>query len=76
MHLVCNNPVLYVVAYPDLGVLEVIDKRVGRGALMRDDTARRFEAELQSIAHSETPEDFDALIGQFGDLFSQPVVYH
>lgn len=76
MHVVCNNSVLYVVAYPDFGALEVIDKRVGRGVFLRDETARRFGAELQTLAASEALEDFDQLMGQYGDLLNQPVVFH
>jgi hypothetical protein len=76
MNIVCNDPVLYVVDYPAIDAIEVIDKRSGRGTLMRAETARRFRAELQAWAASPDPEAFDRLIEQYGALMTQRAVYH
>ena len=76
MNVVCNNPVLYVVDYPAIDAVEVIDKRSGRGALMSDGAARRFRLELQELADSQAPEDFAALLDHFDALLTQPAVYH
>ena len=77
MRIVFNNPVLYVVDYPQLDAVEVIDKRKGMGMLMRDETAKRFRRELTSLVEAaEEVEDFDGFIDQYGALMTQPAVYH
>ena len=76
MEVVCNNAVLYVVDFPGFDVIEVIDKRIGRGTVFRDAAARRFKAELAELAASEESGDFDELIGHYLSLLNQPAVYH
>ena len=77
MRIVFNNPVLYVVDYPQVDAVEVIDKRKGLGMLMRDETAQRFRRELSSIVEAaEQVEDFDSFIDQYEALMTQPAVYH
>ena len=76
MEIVCNNPVLYVVDFPGFDVIEVIDKRIGRGTVFRDAAARRFKAELAELAASEELGDFDELIDHYLSLLNQPAVYH
>lgn len=76
MQVVCNNPVLYVVDFPGFDALEVIDKRLGRGALIRAATAARFRIELAKLSASEELSDFDELIADYLSLFNQPAVYH
>jgi len=76
MEVVCNNPVLYVVDFPGFDVIEVIDKRIGRGTVFRDAAARRFRAELAELSMSEETADFDELIDHYLTLLNQPAVYH
>lgn len=76
MNVVCNNPILYVVDYPALDAVEVIDKRSGKGAMMSNGAARRFRQELQGLAGSEAEEDFVELLDHYGALLTQPAVYH
>ena len=76
MNIVCNNPVLYVVDYPAIDAVEVIDKRNGRGTMMRAEAARRFRAELQQWSETADPETFDRFLGHYGGLLTQPAVYH
>jgi hypothetical protein len=77
MRIVFNNPVLYVVDYPQLDAVEVIDKRKGFGMLMRDETAQRFRRELTHIVEAEAEgEEFDSFIDQYEALMTQPAVYH
>jgi hypothetical protein len=76
MNVVCNNPVLYVVDYPALDALEVIDKRCGRGVLMRAEAAQRFRADLMKLGDSENSDDFADLIGDYDALLNQPAIYH
>ena len=76
MEVVCNIEDLYVVDYPAIDAVEVIDKRSGRGTLMRAETARRFRAELQEWSVAQDPEAFDLFIDHCGALLTQPAVYH
>lgn len=76
MRIVCNSPDLYVVDYPAIDAVEVIDKRVGKGVLMRDETARRFRIELEEWAESEDPDTLEAFIGHYGALMTQNAIYH
>lgn len=77
MRIVFNNPILYVVDYPQLDAIEVIDKRKGLGMLMRDETARRFRRELTSFVEvAQEVEDFDGFIDPYEALMTQPAVYH
>lgn len=76
MNVVCNNPLAYVVEYPALDAVEVIDKRRGRGVLMRAEAARRFRDELKLWVLSSDPDAFETLLEHYGDLLTQPAVYH
>ncbi|MDD3354769.1 DUF3567 family protein [Zoogloea sp.] len=77
MNVVLNNPVLYVVDYPDIHALEVIDKRRGAGVLFRDEAACRLRQELQDVASSSSEmDDFEDWLEGYGALMNQPAVYH
>lgn len=77
MNVVLNNPVLYVVDYPAMDAVEVIDKRRGLGVLFRDQAAQRFLRELKDMAASATDmDDFESWIDDYGTLMTQPAVYH
>ncbi|MDR2241058.1 MAG: DUF3567 family protein [Zoogloeaceae bacterium] len=77
MMIVFDNPVMHVVDYPAQDAVEVIDKRVNKGTLMRDGAAERFRAELLALVSDERDIDaFDALLDEYGSLLTQPAVYH
>lgn len=77
MNVLLNNPVLYVVGYPNVDAVEVIDKRRGVGVLFRDETAQRFLRELRDLATEDTElDDFENWIDDYGSLLTQPAVYH
>ncbi|MBT9499126.1 MULTISPECIES: DUF3567 domain-containing protein [Zoogloea] len=77
MNVVLNNPVLYVVDYPNVDAVEVIDKRRGVGVLFRDEAAQRFLRELRDVASAATEmDDFEIWIADYGTLMTQPAVYH
>ena len=76
MNVMFNNPLAYVVDYPGFDAVELIDKRSGRGVLMRADTARRFRQELEFWARTQDPEAFETLLEHYGALLTQPAVYH
>ena len=54
MHIMFNNPLVYVVEYSGLEAVEVIDKRVGRGALIRDDAAADWH-DAWAFRHGDLP---------------------
>jgi len=77
MMIVFDNPVLHVVDYPAEHAVEVIDKRVNKGVLMRDGAAERFRAELMALVSGDPDiEAFDDLLEEYGSLITQPAVYH
>ncbi len=80
MHIVLNNPDVYVVDYPSVGAIEVIDKRRARGALLAGDAAIRFRRELadamnQGEGEEEGEFDLDLCLGHFEALMNQPAIY-
>ncbi|MBK6653468.1 DUF3567 family protein [Zoogloea sp.] len=77
MNIMLNNPVLYVVDYPNVDAVEVIDKRRGVGMLFRDEAARRFRQELRELSASATQmDDFENWIADRDALMTQPAIYH
>lgn len=76
MNVVFNNPMAYVVDYPGFDAVELIDKRSGRGALMREGTARRFRAEFEQWSHAPDPDAFEVLLEHYRALLTHPAVYH
>ncbi|HEX5127040.1 MAG TPA: DUF3567 family protein [Rhodocyclaceae bacterium] len=76
MQVVFNNTILYVVAYPTVDGIEVIDKRRGRGALLCGGTAERFKRELaDALTHGDQADDLDPFIDNFDALMTQPAIY-
>ncbi|MBS1209946.1 MAG: hypothetical protein H6R19_2344 [Proteobacteria bacterium] len=76
MHIVLNNPVLYVVDYPSVGAIEVIDKRRARGVLLAGDTALRFRRELEHVmSQGDDAEDFEICLDGYDALLTQPAIY-
>ena len=77
MEIVFNSPLLYIADYPAQDAVEVIDKRSGVGAFMRDETARRFRTEfLELVAHDPEMESFDDFIDHYQALLTQPTILH
>ncbi len=76
MNVVCNNPLAYVVEYPGMDAVEIIDKRRGMGVLMRAEAAQRFRDELKVWSESSDPDAFEVLLDHYGALMTQPAVYH
>ena len=77
MMIVFDNPVMHVVDYPAEHAVEVIDKRVNKGVLMRDGAAERFRNELKALIAGESDIDaFDDLLEAYDSLIRQPAIYH
>ncbi len=77
MMIVFDNPVMHVVDYPAQDAVEVIDKRVNKGVLMRDGAAQRFRSELRALVSGQPDiEAFGELLEEYGPLLTQPAIYH
>ncbi|MCX9156120.1 DUF3567 family protein [Niveibacterium sp. 24ML] len=78
MHVMFNNPYLYVVAYPALNGIEVINKRKGRGVFMTDAAAERFKRELAEALEDddEEGESIADFIEHFDALMMHPAIRH
>lgn len=79
MDIVLNNPALYVVDYPSVGAIEVIDKRRARGVLLAGEAAMRFRRELRDAMDQIDDKDeldFDHYLDGFDALLTQPAIYH
>lgn len=77
MQIMFNNPVLYVVSYPSVDSIEVIDKRLGRGVMLSGGAAARFREELADVLQQGDEDDFDFedCLGHFDALMTQPAIY-
>ena len=77
MMIVFDNPVMHVVDYPAQDAVEVIDKRVNKGVLMRNGAAERFRSELKALVSGDPDiEAFDELLDEYQTLLIQPAIYH
>lgn len=71
-----NNLMAYVVDYPGIDAVALIDKGSGPGTLMRADTARRFREQPEHWAHAPEPDELEASHGHYRAVLTQPAVYH
>ena len=78
MHVMFNNPYLYVVAYPAQNGIEVINKRKGRGVFMTDAAAERFKRELAEAIEDDDDdgESITDFVEHFDALMMHPAVRH
>ncbi len=77
MVVVFDSSLLHVVDYPALDGIEVIDKRNGLGAFIRDGAARRFRRDFRAFVDGGSDaQALDALLGGYASLVSQPAIYH
>ena len=77
MQIVFNNPVLYVADYPAQNGVEIIDKRHGVGAFIRDAAAQRFREDFTQFVSGEPDiEAFGDFIDDYQALLNQPALMH
>ncbi|HMM55467.1 MAG TPA: DUF3567 family protein [Candidatus Desulfobacillus sp.] len=77
MMIVFDNPLMHVVDYPAQDAVELIDKRLNKGVLMRDGAAERFRADFMALVTGESDiEAFGELLEQYGTFLNQPAIYH
>lgn len=77
MNVMSNNPIFYVIEYPDQDALEIFDKRNRRGGLMQGALAQRFRLDLGEFALRETDEDeLETFLDAYSAMIDQPLVKH
>jgi hypothetical protein len=77
MNVLFNNPQLYVIEYPGLDALEILDKRNGRMGLLRGATADRMRGEFsQFLTQDHNEEEFEEFIDSYEGILDQPVSRH
>ena len=77
MNVLFNNPQLYVIDYPALDAIEILDKRSGRVGLLRGATASRMRSEFHRfLAEEHDQEEFEDLIDAYDGVLDQPVSRH
>jgi hypothetical protein len=77
MNVLFNNPQLYVIEYPGLDALEILDKRNGRIGLLRGATAERMRGEFgEFLTRDHNEEEFEEFIDSYEAILDQPVSRH
>lgn len=77
MNILFNNPQLYVIEYPALDALEILDKRNGRVGWLRGETAIRMRGEFHHfLTHEHDQEEFEDFIDSYQGVLDQPVSRH
>lgn len=77
MNVLFNNPQLYVIDYPGLDAIEILDKRNGRVGLWRGAPADRMRGELREfLTREHDAEDLDDFIDSYEAILDQPVSSH
>jgi len=77
MNVLFNNPLLYMIDYPGLDALEILDKRKGRMGLVRGATADRMRGEFsQFLAQEHDQDEFEGFMDAYEAILDQPVSRH
>jgi hypothetical protein len=77
MNVLFNNPLLYMIDYPGLDALEILDKRKGRMGLVRGATADRMRGEFsQFLAQEHDQDEFEDFMDAYEAVLDQPVSRH
>lgn len=77
MNVLFNNPLLYVIEYPGMDALEILDKRNGRVGLLRGATADRVRGEFHEfLSREHDQEEFEDFIDACKPILDQPVSLH
>ncbi|NWG31970.1 MAG: DUF3567 family protein [Rhodocyclaceae bacterium] len=77
MNILFNNPQLYLIDYPGIDALEILDKRNGRIGLLRGAVAARMREEFREFltrAHDE--EEYEDFLDAHDAILGHPVSLH
>lgn len=77
MNVLYNSENYYVVEFPGLGGIELVDKTAGRGGFLEGAVEVRFRATMANLASREpSVESVDEFLGHYDALLTNPVVLH
>lgn len=77
MNVLYNSENYYVVEFPGLGGIELVDKAAGRGGFLEGAVEVRFRATMANLASREpSVESVDEFLGHYDALLTNPVVLH
>jgi hypothetical protein len=77
MNVLYNSENYYVVEFPGLGGIELVDKTAGRGGFLEGAVEVRFRATMANLASGEPSiESVDEFLGHYDALLTNPVVLH
>ncbi|MFN3884110.1 MAG: DUF3567 family protein [Rhodocyclaceae bacterium] len=77
MNILFNNPQLYVIDYPGIDALEILDKRHGRIGLLRGAPAKRMREELETfLSQPHDEEEFEEFLDAHDAILGHQVWLH
>ena len=77
MNVLYNSEQYYVVEFPGLGGIELVDKSSGRGGFLAGAVEVKFRATMAGFAAGEpTAESVDEFLGHYDALLTNPMVLH
>lgn len=77
INVVFSSPSYQVFEYPELDVIELVDKVRSTGTLIQGEMAAGFRASMLDLSTQEpTEEDVNELIGHYDGLMHLPQLYH
>ena len=77
MNVLYNSENYYVVEFPGLGGIELVDKTAGRGGFLAGAVALKFRATMADLAAGEpNVESVDEFLGHYDALLTNPMVLH
>ena len=77
MNVLYNSEHYYVVEFPGLGGIELVDKSAGRGGFLAGAVELKFRATMADFAAGEPNADsVDEFLGHYDALLTNPMVLH
>lgn len=77
MNVLYNSANYYVVEFPGLGGIELVDKTAGRGGFLEGAVEVRFRATMADLASGEpSVESVDEFLGHYDALLTNPMSVH
>ena len=77
MNVLYNSENYYVVEFPGLGGIELVDKAAGRGGFLAGAVEVKFRATMADLASGEpNVESVDEFLGHYDALLTNPILMH
>ena len=77
MNVLYSSEHYYVIEFPGLGGIELVDKSAGRGGFLAGAVELKFRATMADLAAGEpSAESVDEFLGHYDALLTNPMVLH